>query len=108
MCPTRSRITLPYYYVHSNISLHPVHMLSCVRDVALPSGAEVVTPVFACVLLRLCAVFQVVRGVMVSRCWVFRLECPLFGVAPCAEGRRNPQIRGIPVAKPNNGKPLHL
>jgi hypothetical protein len=76
-----------YYYVNSNISLHPVYMLSCVRVVALPFGSGVVTPLFTYVLLRLCAVFRAVRGVMVSRCWVLRLECPFFGGAPCAGGR---------------------
>jgi hypothetical protein len=76
-----------YYYINSNTSLHPVYMLSCVRVVAVPYGAGVVTRLFACVLLRLCAVFRVVRGVMVSLCWVLRLEWPFFRGAPCAEGR---------------------
>jgi hypothetical protein len=72
VCPMRRELLLHAYcyYVDSNISLHPVYMLNCVRVVVLPFGSGVVTPLFACVLLRFCTVFWVVRGVMVSRCWV--------------------------------------
>jgi hypothetical protein len=44
-----------YYYINLNISLHPMCTLSCVR-VVVSLGSGVVTPLFAYVFFRRCAV----------------------------------------------------